>query len=747
MRKRFSLFLLVSILFTGLIAIYSCGGGGGGSSGGGITLASVTPLYSGSGADWNDYVKNDGLTIFEATDTAATGTETGGYEALIHGGEMRAVAVTGKSSCTGLTASDSRNAFAWRCDGNTDPVRMISTELADGKYLSDLIDFASGSWRNISVTVRENGTVYGTAPASAWWGNPIVVDNDGGVLATVGNIYIVKSSALTNRYEINNDKIALVVQPGVTMQGPQLGDSIIITNSRRRFIWFEGKIDASGDSEGIGWNTDFSVLRGVEVYNADTGSSPRGITLSVSSSSRYENIYIHDIAGDGIYANILSDSRISDLVLKDNTLAGLFLNWSQDNSISNISAYSNSFHGVYLQGSDDNELENIEAYGNGDAGVLLSESLRNTVKVVKSANNIGNGVEASFSANSNALSQIIASNNNRGVVVDDSVDNTFSDITVFNNQFDGFYLSTATNSFVSNVTATNNGYAGLYLLNSSNNTLANLSAVNNATAGVDINQSTNNVFYNIESSNNVTYGIYLRNSANSNVFAGLLKVGSNGGNDCETAPPGSTQGLVTITCTDTGAYGSSAYTGHASSAVLYRPVNSNSSFVGKASGDTTNVSDSNGAAQYDLITAWTSFDNAYRGWGRDGNAFADTSNQGWVGAGETARIWDWSLAATGDVGDAGGPVLLEALTFPNPQWNTLPFIWFSGSTTDYLVNTVEVMGDDIGNDNLLCESGETCLTTYNMGSYQGHGSVIDNGVFNAGAVTNVSLVRYDTNGM
>ena len=55
--------------------------------------------------------------------------------------------------------------------------------------------------------------------------------------------------------------------------------------------------------------------------------------------------------------------------------------------------------------------------------------------------------------------------------------------------------------------------------------------------------------------------------------------------------------------------------------------------------------------------------------------------------------------------------------------------------------------DLIGNDNGLCESGETCLYTPNLGSYQGHGALVPVGnAFVPGLLTNVTLLRYSVNG-
>jgi hypothetical protein len=56
------------------------------------------------------------------------------------------------------------------------------------------------------------------------------------------------------------------------------------------------------------------------------------------------------------------------------------------------------------------------------------------------------------------------------------------------------------------------------------------------------------------------------------------------------------------------------------------------------------------------------------------------------------------------------------------------------------------LGDSVGNDNVLCESDETCIKTLNIGSYQGHGPLVDVGMWVTGVVSNVTLMEYTTNG-
>ena len=91
-------------------------------------------------------------------------------------------------------------------------------------------------------------------------------------------------------------------------------------------------------------------------------------------------------------------------------------------------------------------------------------------------------------------------------------------------------------------------------------------------------------------------------------------------------------------------------------------------------------------------------------------------------------------------------MIRNALPLPTGD-DTLTHTWSDLSTTTFLRNAVEILGDGIGNDNTLCETGEVCLYTPNMGSYQGHGSLISAGsIGTGGTIENVTLWKYDTNG-
>jgi len=393
-----------------------------------------------------------------------------------------------------------------------------------------------------------------------------------------------------------------------------------------------------------------------------------------------------------------------------------------------VSASNNSYAGFSLSNvSKNNVIRNLTSSNNTGNGVYLANSTNNTVTGLKASNNGGSGVYLDNGAAGNILADVTASNNggsNGGVYLYGAWDNTLTDVTSSGNAAYGLYLNAAPNNVIAGMTASNNTSMGVWVGSSANyNTLTGVTLSNNGSIGLYLGSSSNTTLADLVSSNN-NYGIYVSNSSN-NTFTGLLKVGNNTTYDCYVI--GGTSPGLDNTCT--------------SAATLTSGITLANSFVGKVtSDDAANTSDTSGAASFPAAPAafdWASFDNRYRGWGLDGSAFPAVNDQGrWISG--NGRIWDWSLLAT----DA---VIRGVLPVPTGN-DTVTHTWSDSSTTTYLRNAVEIAGDGIGNDNGLCESGETCRYSPNIGSYQGSGSLVSAGAFTGGTLTGITLVKSATNG-
>lgn len=688
------------------------------------TLGAVTPFYPLNGANWNDYIKNDGKSIYSATDTRTDGTETGGYGAVIHGGEMRAVVVSGMSSCLGLTAVDVLGAFNWVCDGSANPVRMVSNRLNDNKRLSDLLDFSGAAWRSNWVYVYSNGSIYGKSSSTSWWNNPVIVDNDGsdGSDMVQGDVRIITVNPAAT-YKIGKDQIALVIAPAVTLTGTANMNEYLIAANNRAYLWIEGAIDATFDNRGISWNyVAFSVLRNIHAANGSYN-----IYLDHTANNRLTQLST-DGNGYGVYLFYATDNTLEQVTALGGAITGITLDNALNNTLTQINASNNSA-GVTLANAAGNVLLQLTATNNASIGIQLASADGNTLSQAISSNNQGPGVFLTAATN-NTLTEVLTTNNaSAGVYLfTDAADNVLTKVTSSSNSGAGVLLSNTANNILSEITASNNGTFGIQLSDTKINTLTEVVVVNNASGGLYAGTSSDNTFANVTAANNDGQGLNLYFSSN-NYFTGKVQVGNNG-TDCQVTS-GTNPGL-NADCTQ---QGSSDF------GLPITGISLDGSFVGKVSiGDTYNISDTNGFATYPADPAsfdWVHFDTVYRGWGKDGSAFPATDHQGRWSTG-TGRIWDWSLLSS-------GKVIRGVLEIPKGN-DTLTHTWSNLGSITFLRNAIEVQRDGSGNDNGLCESKETCLYAPNYGSYQGHAALISAGPFSDGVLTGITLMKYEING-
>jgi parallel beta-helix repeat protein len=639
-----------------------------------IVCPNVEALYPDNGANWNDYVNNNGGNGFAADDTPCNGVGNS-YNDCLHGGEMRAVVLEGVSSCANVSADDDLDALNWHCDDSTGTARVISTSLTSTAALSSLIDFSSTQWKENAVNIYQFGVPVAKTPTGKWWTNSLSVANAGGSLDSESVIYLVTANPASD-YTIDANKVGLVIQPGLSISGD--GSDDVVYAKGPAYLWIEGAIDAGGNANGVFWeNVTSSVMKDVHVRDSAFANN---ITLFNSSN------------------NALKSIRVSGAIS----------------------------HGLYLENSHYNTVVDVLAADNQNAGIYITGSNNNRFLGSTTVNN-DNGGNADGS----------------GILMSGSTDNTFVNVTVANNKLSGLTLNMSGNNVMQNVVATNNYTSLLLLDNASNNTAANIVAVNNSRRGM------------------------LLRDVNNNYFTGLLKVGNNASSDCAVQGTNIAPGLVDISCSDSGANGSITYTGQQSDALLKTGVSIANSVVGKVViDDNANQSDLNGGAMYTGITDWWSFENKFRVWALDGDPFPSLTHKGplplcenYVAFDETdclsnggtwrpdARIWDWSLAQDDD-GDNGDAVLMGVLYLPQGD-NVITHEWSNATSSTFLRNAVEVIGDGVGNDDGLCNSNETCLHTSNIGAYQGHGKLVPAGTFvdsGSGGVTGVRLLQYEING-
>jgi hypothetical protein len=588
---------------------------------------------------------------------------------------------TALNSCSGATVTDTLSAFKWSCSLVSGNA-VFDSSLATGVGLSQLVN--ASSWKANSV-VLAYASQAATSAAASWWSNtvqPLPANTGGPVTSLSSSGTIYTLSASTQSGGYN------------------------ITASKIGIVTLGGSI--------LSWN-------GGVAGAGDNCSSDDGTVNS-------------------------PDSRC---ILSAGSQNFLWIEGAFDGGASNPPDY-----GIFLSSVLFSKLRNVESNNQLGSGIRLDLSSNyNLLSQISVSNNAGSntnaGIVLSASSQGNALSNINASNNaTYGILLDSANSNSLTQIAANSNAIAGIYLRSSTSNNIGALTANQNGNYGIYLHSASSNIFTNTVTVNNTTGINAISSSNFNTFAQAATTNN-SIGVLINASSNNKFTSGLL-VGSNNVGNCSVTGSGTNPGVVTNTCTTSGTSGSSTYpTGTLSNAVLVAALDSTNAFYGKASSDSANTAGgASGTASYGVAIDWNHFSNWMRNWGIDGSTFPDSSARGRCSSG-TCRIWDWSLSASNTVllGDTGDGV---SQNDPASLSNCPSQVAGSHLTTDesgsytFLQNAVEIPGTG-GNNDGLCQSGETCLYTPNFGAYQGHGT-LQTCVFDAGTITGVTMYYYSTNG-
>jgi hypothetical protein len=690
----------------------------------------VNALYS-NAPNWMDFVKNNGADIYSATPvgvgTACVGTEVGnGASGCIHGAEKRVAQLPAQfTSCTGLTATDSLGAFDWVCKNNAGTIYFYTYRLKINKGLKDLISNAP-AFIPISLSISAgSGPIIASNPA-VWWTNTLTPIAGGLVNAAgstnlpgLGTIYVLTSTTSVGAYAITADKVGVVVLKGATMQfSGYAGVSLITSAAGKYYPWMEGTFDGAGATPAI---------RGLDFFNSANFGNVRQASFAHFSDS------------------------------------GLVLNGSPSMTFVGVLNSFNGVNGFYLQNTNNYAyMESCTAFRNTSTGFNFNSA----------PGMIANNLMSS-------------SNNGGGLQVTSNGQFTMTNLKAFNNGGGGFFFGVITGSVISNVLSVGNTGTGLSLSGDTSCTLTHYTGVNNSNIGLDIRNSSqtltlnnlltvNNggdgledfsiangahVINNVASLNNVGNGVYLQNALN-DTFSGTLVTGNNGGLACQVFA-GTNPGLVATTCTGGGTAGldgSNTYPGFPSTAVLRVGKSGASSFFGKVGAtDSANASNTSGTQLFAGITDWINFSSIYRGWGLDGGAFPNVTNQGMCAAG-TCRIWDFRLSASDTTvrnttidGASANSAFVAGAACP-AFLNGNITLTDAGAAHTFLMNAQELVGDSVnnptGNNNGLCEAGEGCVYTPNYGSYQGEGALTSPCTFNSnGGLAGITIYSYSNNGI
>jgi len=497
----------------------------------------VLPQYS-HAAKWNSYIRaSDGT-------TACDGSESGYVdEVCIHGGERRKV-VTIETSCTGLSMTDSANAFDWSCSVDGGFAQFTSTLKSESR-LADLIQGGViPAWRALSVTLTK-GSQNGHSAASVWWSNPVTVPplnsnstDPVSVLSAVDSIYYVPTSRTTTGYQLSGAGSSLVLADGATLKWVD-GNAVSTVGNKRLvyvqtwgptpFHWIEGEYDC-GDSGTASDRAEFGVVFEAAKFSQIRHSTfqdctSMGVNGNTSGESHHyvqvsalrngtgvyylsgdyisgKNLTVSQNSGTGFYPWATDHVSFDGIVADQNGGTGISGgNWSDvslNSNFSHLELTRNGGHGIYFSCADTGNLtiSHLKAYGNGKgaspaSGVVLF-SAGGTVRLsdVQSHANGSVGVQL---WGPSVMDDIVVSNNDHvGLEIRNQVFGTR--ILAASNGQAGVW-SNATGAVLSGVTSVNNGggfeafwwsQAGFHM-GGNDHLIHNLIGANNATGGVLIN--------------------------------------------------------------------------------------------------------------------------------------------------------------------------------------------------------------------------------------------------------------------
>jgi hypothetical protein len=722
----------------------------------------VQPLFGAlAGPRWNEYVKTklgsggSRTPTSELCDAAAKS-----YEDCVHAGELRRVELDDVPSCQGLTLEDSLGAFDWTCVEAASGVRFESRGLRPGRGLGDLVT-ASG-WRPMSVTLRLGSLSVVSSAASEWWENPVLpVPPGGGVvkLDQPGAVYVLSSTRKTAGCDVLADQVSVVTLPGVRFEadataparcadvswnGQPTAARCLINAKDRRQLWVEVSYESL---EAMSMHVVF--LDGVRMSvarNIDAGTKEHyaAVRLLDSTANRITGVFGRRSDYGEVTLRTSHHNRVEGVTSLNGYSATIVLDSSAFNRLTSIQALNDDGTSVELVNSDDNRLEDLQiVYAEGHS-VSLSSSHRNRIVGLRSMDADGDALSLKAS-DDNVITGLRSAGN---TVTINGADNTLTDGIISGSTWPGFPASSvfldltgATGTTVAFVTLTNLAGTGILGDGTTDTTLHKVVVANTAGHGLHFKDSSQLRCSDLAIAH--TDGDAVRLETVSDVaFDGLVTLSGS----CHVSAPQQT-GIQHQTCALVAP----------SSGTLQRNVSLAASFHAKVTADdAANPVDTDGTGK--LSYTWSlpatgfesyfAFDNPLRVWGGDGQTFPHASNRESCRPAASCRIWDLRLRASDKVLRDSVARLFPSAVTPVPG-KPCPAPLGGDRTVRglFLSHAVELRGDERGDDDGLCETGEACLYAPNTGAYQGESALAKGCVFQGGAVGNVEVHWHTQNGV
>lgn len=320
-----------------------------------------------------DYIKNDGSSAIDASNTTCTGTELGGYSACLHAGLMLSVEGTGgifnSASCDGYFAEDNTGTLQFTCfERPGGDLVFVATSIKPGKYLGDLVVSENGSYhfRPISVSVFHTNQLVGKTPSASAWTNPILsYPLAGGTLnASVGTLYLLdQSTASLGASDIQSHRTGIIFRSNTSLSlaasSPffrfsgnfqylegEFGslstvNPLVLVTETNRFMWSPNLVAAVGGttfsihgSQGLYQSTRVSTQNSGNIFSLSSAGMTAG---SLIQNNTFSSFTAGDIDGavislsSGGTNNHIWNNSFLDAVLYSSTDDGVSISTTSSN--------------------------------------------------------------------------------------------------------------------------------------------------------------------------------------------------------------------------------------------------------------------------------------------------------------------------------------------------------------------------------------------------------------------------------
>lgn len=668
-----------------------------------LTVEKVYPL---NGSDFLKFIKgnNGGTDLVSQPDVACDGTEPAAIDSCIHGGDKLKVALPTINSCDNLTLSDSLNAFSWFCKNNLAPqtgVTFYSVGFQQNKGLSDIIDFTALNWKTNFVELKQAGVSIGTSTSEKWWSNqagrnPISVLSDSSAstlsltsTTAAGTILVVPTNMDSTGINIDTDQIAIVVKNGAT-------------------LYFNGTVaNCHGYSaETTGGDYKCLIASGSQKYVWLEGSFS-----DKSSSTPFGDmiIFLHT-AKNFIFNKIL--------IQKTGTSEAIYTEMSQNLLFSDIKIQQ--AWGTYT------------VFSVGNTSFSRFKNIR-VANYTEAGGSYWSLMSLFGNSNGNILSHLnLALSSSGHALVIEGSENTLSDILVTNTRTNLYVLGNR--NTVHHLTTISANTTDLAAFGNSNlyNQILSIEGYTMLDVSGDGHVFSQMGFFPGES----WTGAITIDASNVKFTNNIITHDIAGPGRCTANAAKTNPGTITTNCGNTGLSNANW--------TYFTSTFDVDFLVGGVDDSANQTSPSTGFVPFTSITDWLNFENFFRTWIPQtpgdthcltGNCFINDYRFNSISNPFLNVSSNGSTANAAFVPNAPCPAAVNGNNTITST-HTAPIV--------FLVNALEINDDGVGNDNGLCETGDRCIYSPNLGAYQGQGDYLSNGTcsFQNGTVQNVKMYAY-----